>query len=170
MLPFKNMIVPPAANNMFKYRKGARRLSDWITAGSSDGQAIGLPQGVINMQLPALVAPPPGQAAREARAGEAWARAKTAQRNRSRLRSVVGDSEDAQDTRRVVDAVMGASGAYSTDSDDEMAGQLEKELQGEGGDGSGPSRGGGMPLEDIRRSLMADSDEAEADGDADHSA
>eukprot|EP00966_Prymnesium_polylepis_P019328 445871-Prymnesium_polylepis.2 len=27
------MVVPPAANNLFKYRKGAQRLSDWITAG-----------------------------------------------------------------------------------------------------------------------------------------
>eukprot|EP00966_Prymnesium_polylepis_P301443 6964772-Prymnesium_polylepis.1 len=62
------MLVPPAANNLFKYRKGAQRLSDSITAGSSDGLAIGLPQGVIKMQLPTLVAPPPGAAAREARA------------------------------------------------------------------------------------------------------
>ena len=36
MLPFKKMKVPPDRDNMFKYRKAARRLSDWIIAGSSE--------------------------------------------------------------------------------------------------------------------------------------
>ena len=173
VLPFKKMIVPPVANNLFKYRKGAQRLSDWITGGSSDGQAVGLAQGIIDMQLPALVAPPPGQAAREARASAAWARATAAAQRRSRLplRSVQGDSADAQETRVVVSAVMRAAGAGSSsdDSDDEMAGQLEREMEEEDEvrGGAGPSRGGGgMPLEDIRRSLMEDSDDAEADGGA----
>ena len=35
--PFKPMRVPPAHENMFKYKKGAARLNEWITAG---GQAV----------------------------------------------------------------------------------------------------------------------------------
>ena len=33
-LPFKAMRIPPAPDNLFKYRKGANRLSDWIVQGS----------------------------------------------------------------------------------------------------------------------------------------
>ena len=167
VLPFKKMLVPPASNNMFKYRKGAQRLSDWITGGSSDGQAVGLAQGIIGMQPPTVVAAPPNAAHREARANAAWARAGGARQRRSRLRSVVGDSDDAQETRQVIDAVMHASNTYSTDSDDEMAAELERQM-GEGGqesgDGAGPSQvqGGGMALDDIQRELMRDSDVEDA--------
>ena len=159
VLPFKKMVVPPVANNLFKYRKGAQRLSDWITGGSSDRQAVVLAQGIIDMQMPALVAPPPGQAAREARASAAWGRARGAAQRRSRrpLRSVQGDSEDAQETRAVISAVMRASGAdgSSDDSDDEMAAQLEREMgEEEGGDGSS--------LDDVQRELMRDSDVEDA--------
>ena len=167
VLPFKKMLIPPASNNMFKYRKGAQRLSDWITGGSSDGQAVGLAQGIIGMQPPTVVAAPPNAAHREARANAAWARAGGARQRRSRLRSVVGDSDDAQETRQVIDAVMHASNTYSTDSDDEMAAELEREM-GEGGqesgDGAGPSQvqGGGMALDDIQRELMRDSDVEDA--------
>ena len=114
------------------------------------------------MQPPTLVAPPPGTAAREARANTAWARGRAAQQRRSRtLRSVVGDSEDAEDTRRVVDAVMQASGTYSTsDSDDELAEEIEREMEAEEGDGgAGPSQNaGGASLDDIQNELMRDSD------------
>jgi len=125
VLPFKRMKMPPDKTNMFKLRKGANRLSDWIVRGSAGGQ-VGLAAGIIEMQPPTIVAPPPDTAAREARANTAWARGRAAQQRRSRtLRSVVGDSEDAVDTRRVVDAVMQASGTYSTsDSDDEFAEEI----------------------------------------------
>ena len=161
VLPFKRMKMPPDKTNMFKLRKGANRLSDWIVRGSAGGQ-VGLAAGIIEMQPPTIVAPPPDTAAREARANTAWARGRAAQQRRSRtLRSVVGDSEDAVDTRRVVDAVMQASGTYSTsDSDDEFAGEVEREMEAEEGDGgAGPSQNaGGASLEDIQNEFMRDSD------------
>ena len=58
VLPFKRFVVPPPANLLFKYRKSAQRLSDWIVRGS-DGQAPGLAAGVIAQAPAALVAPPP---------------------------------------------------------------------------------------------------------------
>jgi hypothetical protein len=170
-LPFKRFAVPPPSNLLFKYRKSAQRLSDWIVQGSN-GQAAGLRAGIIAQAPAALVAPPPGQAAREARASAAWGRARGAAQRRSRLplRSVQGDSVDAQETRVVVRAVMRAAagaGSSSDDSDDEMAAQLEREMEeDEGGDGAGPSRDGSGVLEDIRRSLLEDSDDGEADGQA----
>ena len=108
----------------------------------------------------ALVPPPPGQAARDERANEAWGRAMGAAHRRSRLRSIQGDSDDANDTRRVVSAVMFASGAGGSESDEEMAEQLEREMQeDEGGDGTGPSQlADGMSLDEIERELMRDSD------------
>ena len=67
----------------------------------------------------------------------------------------MGDSEDAQETRQVIDAVMDAAGTYSTDSDDELAAELQREMEAEeDGDGAGPSEGGGMALQDIQRMLM----------------
>eukprot|EP00966_Prymnesium_polylepis_P033953 789272-Prymnesium_polylepis.1 len=62
------MKIPPDKTNMFKFRKGANRLSDWIMRGSARGQVVGLAAGIIEMQPPTLVAPPHGTAAREARA------------------------------------------------------------------------------------------------------
>ena len=32
-LPFKQMVVPPKQNELFKWRKGAKRLSDWMVQG-----------------------------------------------------------------------------------------------------------------------------------------
>jgi hypothetical protein len=90
---------------MFRFKKAARRLSDWLLRGSA-GQTIGLAEGIIDMQLPAIVATPPGAVLHAARATTAWERARGAQQARSRLRSVVGDSEDAEETRRVDDAIM----------------------------------------------------------------
>ena len=147
VLPFKHFNVPPPANLLFKYRKSAQRLSDWIVRGSAS-QATGLAAGIIAMAPAALVAPPPGQAAREARASAAWDRVRGAAQRRSRLPliSVQGDSEDAQETRVVVSAVMQAAeaGGSSDDSDDEMAAQLEREMEEEQEEQSeGPSERGG---------------------------
>jgi hypothetical protein len=100
VLPFKKQKVPVDASIMFKIRKGARRLSDWIVRGS--GSVLeGFAAGIIDMKPAEIVAPPPNAAAREARANTAWERARAAQLRRSRLRSVVGDSEDAEETRQV---------------------------------------------------------------------
>ena len=126
VLPFKAMRVPPAPLNVFKFRKGAHRLSDWIVNGSGGG-SIGLADGIINMELPAIVSPPPGSGQRDARATAAWARARAAAASRTRgpLQAVVGEGDDARETRRVVDAVMRASrNAESSSSDDELAEEL----------------------------------------------
>ena len=155
-LPFKAMRIPPAPDNLFKYRSGANRLSDWIVQGSSDGQSAGLAAGIIAMEPPQVVARPPGAARREARANAAWGRVGAAAQRRSALRSVVGESEDAESTRRVVDSVMAAA----EDSDEEMERELERDM--ERGDGAGPS----MPLEDVERALMADSDDEGGSGGA----
>eukprot|EP00966_Prymnesium_polylepis_P056968 1318966-Prymnesium_polylepis.1 len=69
---------------MFKYRKAARRLSDWIIAGSREEGADGLAAGITDQAPPTLVAPPPLAAQREARRTAAWERAKAASRARSR--------------------------------------------------------------------------------------
>ena len=161
VLPFKKMLVPPAADNLYKYRKGAQRLSDWITGGSSDGTAIGLAPGIITMQHPALAQSPPLQEQRVARANLAWGRGRLAQQRRSRLRSIVGDDEASQETRQVVDAVMNASGAYSTDSDNDMAVELERLLEeGEDSGDARPSQGGDVTsLQEVSRMLMEDSDD-----------
>ena len=160
-LPFKAMRIPPAPDNLFKYRKGAKRLSDWIVAGSSEGQqATGLAAGIVAMEPAQVVAPPPGLAQREARANAAWGRVRAAAQRRSQLRSVVGDSEDAESTRRVVHGVVRA--AQESDLDNEMERELERDM--EGGDGAGPSNDGSMPLEDIERVLMEDSDGEGGDG------
>ena len=163
-LAFKRMKVPPDTQVMFKYKKGGKRLSDWIIKGSSGTQTVGIPQGIIDMLPPTIAHPPPGAAQRNARADTAWARGRTAQQRRSRLRSVLGDSEDAQETRNIVDAVMQESGAYSTESDEELEAELERALEEEEGDvgGAGPSQGGGdvpLALDEVQRTLMADSDE-----------
>jgi hypothetical protein len=151
-LPFKAMRIPPAPDNQFKYRRGANRLSDWIVQGSSDGQSAGLAAGIIAMEPPQVVARPPGGAQREARANAAWGRVRAAAQRRSALRSVVGGSEDAESTRRVVDDVMEAA----EDSDEEMERELERDMERD----DGPS----MPLEDVERTLMADSDDEGGSG------
>ena len=166
-LAFKRMNIPPDKEVMHKYKKGGKRLSDWIIEGRLGTQTVGIPQGIIDMLPPTIVHPPPGAAQRNARAETAWGRGRAARQRISRtLRSVVGDSEDAQDTRRVVGVVMQESGAYSTESDDELAAELEREMAAEegGGGGAGPSQGGGdMPLtlEEVQHTLMADSDETD---------
>ena len=54
-LPFKAMNVPPKPTHIFRWRRGARQLSDWMVAG-------GLPPlhaGIIEQSVPAIVPPPP---------------------------------------------------------------------------------------------------------------
>eukprot|EP00966_Prymnesium_polylepis_P046912 1087124-Prymnesium_polylepis.2 len=144
--PFKKMVVPPAANNWFKYRKGAQRLSDWITGGSSDGQAIIRAAPGCHQHA---AADPRGAAFRRCCArGESECCMGEGQQRRSTLGSVVGDSDDAQETRQ----------------DDELAADLEREMAAEEGDGgTGPSQNaGGASLDDIQNELMRDSDTEDA--------
>ena len=49
------MTVPPKQNELFKWKKGAKRLSDWMVQGgfAPIDEAIG------SLKSPTLVAPPP---------------------------------------------------------------------------------------------------------------
>jgi hypothetical protein len=148
-LPFKNMRVPPAPNNIFKYVKGARRLSAWIaecqaTMDDADRpERTGLPEGIIMQQPPELVAGPPGAAATASRRQAMWdrARAKARSWQRRPLRTAQEDSDDAELTRGIVEAVADesshAQGGGSTESDEELERELEEALRD--GERGGPS-------------------------------
>ena len=105
-LPFKKMTVPPKQNELFKWRKGAKRLSDWMVKGGF----APIPEGIGSLQPPILVAPPPLQSQREARRAVMWERVASRARVR-RLTSVAGEGEDATLTRTVVRSVMNDSRA-----------------------------------------------------------
>ena len=104
VLPFKVMKVPPSSDSMFKYKKGGRRLSHWLEAGSGGDASQGLPFGIYALKPAEIVAAPPGAADRQARATAAWDRARSAAAARRRgsapLRSVDGETDDHQETRQ----------------------------------------------------------------------
>ena len=65
-LPFKaNMVIPPPKNELFKWRKGARRLSGWMETGG----LLPIAAGIIDQQLPILVDAPPLQSRKGAGKG-----------------------------------------------------------------------------------------------------
>ena len=130
-LPFKKMTVPPKSNELFKWRKGAKRLSDWLVQGGFAPIA----EGIGSLQPPTLVAPPPQQSRREAQRAAMWERVASRARVR-RLTSVAGEDEDATLTRSVVRSVMDDSRANQparremTDEEaDAFAQELEAELE-----------------------------------------
>ena len=128
-LPFKQMVVPPKKNELFKWRKGAKRLSDWMVQGGFAPIA----EGIGSLQPPTLVAPPPLQSQREARRLALWGRVANRARVR-RLTSVQGEDEDASLTRTVVHSVMQASRASEparSEMTDEEADALLLELGAE---------------------------------------
>ena len=69
-LPFKAMTVPPKKTELFKWKKGARRLSDWMVQGGF----APIDEGIGSLTPPTLVAPPPLQSQREARRAAMWQR------------------------------------------------------------------------------------------------
>ena len=69
-LPFKAMRVPPKKIELFKWKKGARRLSDWM----EQGGFAPIDEGIGSLKPPTLVAPPPLQSQREARRAAMWQR------------------------------------------------------------------------------------------------
>ena len=166
----KNMTIPPAPNNLFKFIKGARRLSEWISECQATldererPRAMGLPKGIIAQTPPELVAPPPLAAAAAARRQSTWDRvtARARARRRIPMRTAQEDSDDAELTRDVVEAVVAESNhatpAASTDSDDELERELEAALRegDEDVDGVEPREGAGLTLEQIRDQLMRD--------------
>ena len=158
-LPFKSMTVPPAPENLFKWVKGARRLSNWI----HDCQAqmderdrptsMGLAPGIIAQVPPELVPPPPQAAAAAARRQAIWERVAARP-----MRTAQEDGEDAALTRDVVRAVVHESQhADATESDEELERDIEEMLEGQGEEARGEEQqGGGMSLERIEELLMGD--------------
>ena len=128
-LPFKKMTVPPKQNELFKWKKGAKRLSDWMVQGGS----APIDEDIGSLKPPTLVAPPPLQSQREARREAMWQRVAGRARVRA-LTSVEGDGEDATLTRSVVRSVMDDSRgneppAMTDDETDEFVLELEAELE-----------------------------------------
>ena len=144
-LPFKaHMVIPPPKNELFKWRKGARRLSTWMV----EGGLVPLAAGIIEQQPPTLVDTPPLQSRREQARAAMWSRVAARGANLRRMSNANEDSEDARLTRGVVGSVMAesrrsastrqeAGAAYSApaddeDSDDEMVRELEREMVAQG--------------------------------------
>ena len=144
-LPFKaHMVIPPPKNELFKWRKGARRLSTWMEAGG----LVPLAAGIIEQQPPALVDTPPLQSRREQARAVMWSRVAARGAHLRRMTNANEDSEDARLTRGVVGSVMAESrraastrqeaGAASSaladdgDSEDEMVRELEQEMAAQG--------------------------------------
>jgi len=123
-LPFKKMTVPPKKNELFKWRKGLKRLSDWLVGGGF----APIDEGIGSLTPPTLVAPPPLQSQREARREAMWQRVAGRARVRT-LTSVEGDGEDATLTRSIVRSVMEDSRANEPEmtDDDDAAFVLELE-------------------------------------------
>ena len=123
-LPFKQMNVPPKSDELFKWRKGAARLSGWMERGG----LAPIDPGIRALEEPQLVAAPPLQAQRETRRAAMWTR--VAERARARaLTSVEPRGEDAALTRRVVNSVMANSRADAPMMADSDAEDLERELE-----------------------------------------
>ena len=123
-LPFKRMTVPPKSNELFKWRRGANRLS----GGMERGGLAPIDQGICNVQPPELVAAPPLKAQRESARAKMWDRVAARARART-LTSIEGEGEDARRTRGVVGSVMEASRADAPAMSDADAEELERDLE-----------------------------------------
>jgi len=125
-LPFKaNMRIPPKSEELFKWRKGAKRLSDWMV----DGGLAPLDPAIQNLLPPALVTAPPLQAGREQARQTLWSR--VARNARTQLLSSVGGrtDEDARLTRAVVQSVMSDSRDITDDDFADAERELERDEQ-----------------------------------------
>jgi hypothetical protein len=169
-LPFKaNMVIPPPKNELFKWRKGARRLSSWMEAGG----LVPITSGIIEQQPPTLVAAPPLQSRREQVRAAMWSRVASRGANLRRMTNANEDSEDARLTRGVVNSVMyeswraasiqqDAAGASSSappdeDSEDEMVRALELEMTQGGPPEEGENDALTRLLDGVRRIEEVDS-------------
>ena len=155
-LPFKaNMVIPPPKNELFKWRKGARRLSGWMETGG----LLPIAAGIIEQQPPALVAAPPLQSRREQARAAMWSRVASRGANLRRMSNSYEDSEDALLTRGIVNSVMYESRRVAStqqeatspdeDSEDDMVRTLELEMSQQGPSvppGARPGEGDNGPL------------------------
>ena len=124
-LPFKaKMRVPPKKEELFKWRKGAKRLSDWM----ADGGLAPIDAAIQSQLPPALVDAPPWQARREQTREALWARVASRSR-RQPLWSVTGNDDDAQLTRAVVQSAMDDSRAITDDDFADAFEELEQHEQ-----------------------------------------
>ena len=94
-LPFQsNMTVPPKQNELFKWKKGARRLSGWM----EQGGFAPIDPGIQSLEPAKLVAPPPLQSQREATRAAIWARVAERARVRTCGSKPVGSSSASTGT------------------------------------------------------------------------
>ena len=94
-LPFQsNMTVPPKKNELFKWKKGARRLSGWM----EQGGFAPIDPGIQSLEPAKLVAPPPLQSQREATRAAIWARVAERARVRTCGSKPVGSSSASTGT------------------------------------------------------------------------
>ena len=163
------MTIPPPKNELFKWRKGARRLSSWMETGG----LVPIDAGIIEQQPPTLVAAPPLQSRREQVRAAMWSRVASRGANLRRMTNANEDSEDARLTRGVVNSVMyeswraasiqqEAAGASSSappdeDSEDEMVRALELEMTQGGPPEEGENDALTRLLDGVRRIEEVDS-------------
>ena len=131
-LPFKQMNVPPRQADLFKWKRGARQLSEWMTAG-------GLPplaRGIIEQLPPEIVAVPLPEAEqiRVAADRDALWRAVAERARQRQLDSASGGDADDRETRDILEGVMSQSrGGGMTDEEvRQLEAALERGPEGEG--------------------------------------
>lgn len=128
-LPFKRMNVPPKREELFKWKRGARRLSDWMVAG-------GLPAmhpGIIAQELPTVEAEPRTAAPSTARRDQLWGRIAARAREQEELVSALSDGLDDAETRDIVASLMYESrGAAAGASDEPSPASNAREADDEG--------------------------------------
>lgn len=147
-LPVKKMNVPPKREELFKWKKGARRLSDWMVAG-------GLPPlhpGIVAQEIPTIVTALPASGAEQAAAqrDQLWRQIATRAREQEELVSALGDGSDDAETREIVASLMfesrgsreaggGQASGEAGPSQPAAAHQTEDGGGGTSGDAPGPS-------------------------------
>ena len=126
-LPYKpKMIIPPESKDIFKYKKGAKQLSDWM----SDGGLAPIDVEIQKMEPAKVVERPLLESNREIARSAMWGRVAARARVRQ-LTSVTehADGEDETLTLGVVTSVMDASRGTSDEMSDEDTEAFVKELE-----------------------------------------
>ena len=125
-LPYKpKMIIPPERTEMFKYKKGAKQLSDWM----SEGGLAPIDIEIQKMEPAKIIEQPPLQVSREAARSAIWERVAARARVRQLTSLTEHDGEDERLTLGVVTSVMNASRGDSDETSDEDDEALVRELE-----------------------------------------